>query len=220
MSIYLGPSPYEEECAQVGDLHFTEDHQIELNAFTGQLQRTFIVTKDSNAVQFKKKRESHDFGAYYEITVVPAVLQPQSHSIAYAIEHHVPAQWDVTALQEMIQNTVEKNFGTEDLNGSLSWMKTKVDSIDQGRRLLKLLRKIRDGALCTDADVMHACAPESTPPMANADGLHAFCVLVETQGEDAETLEFECQAEDSAHACEQALNAYPGCAVLMYFQPK
>lgn len=219
MSIYLGPSPCEEECAQVGDLHFSEDHQIELDAFIGQLKRTFIVNQDSNAVQFKKKRESHDFGAYYEVVVTPAAAQSQSYSIAYAIEHHVPAHWDVTALQGLVQSTVEKHFGAEDLDGSLSWMKTKVESVDQGRRLLKLLRNIRDGGLYTDADVKQACAADATVPTVNAEGLQAFCLLVETRGADAETLEFECLAEDPEHAHEQAESAYPGCKVLMHFQP-
>lgn len=33
------------------------------------------------------------------------------------------------------------------------------------------------------------------------------------QGEDSETIVFECQAEDDAHAIEQAEDAYKGCLV-------
>lgn len=222
MSIYLGSAPFEEECAQVGDDFFSSDARIELTAFLNQLKRTFVFHLEGIEVNYKKKRESHDFGSYSELVVEPSgTLRNQSASVAYAIENYVPAHWDLESMREIIQSTVRQHFVPEDLASSLSWMNKPVQSVDQGRRLLTLIRKQRAGEIVTESQIETACMTlgvQSTE--ADGGSLKPFLLVFDEAGDDGETLEFQCQAEDPEHAVEQVENAYPGCKVLMYFEQK
>lgn len=220
MSYYLGSTPCEEECASVGDDHFRFDARIETTAFINQLNRTFVVHKPALGVYYKKKRESHDYGSYSEV-VVDFTGDPlqQASSVACTIENHVPAMWDLTAIQQIIQKTACKFFETEELNGRLSWMCTPIVSVDQGRRVLSLIRKQRSGVPVTPNEALAASTPEpDETPVSDSDVLKRFHLVVAEAGEDGAVLEFECMAEDAEHAAEQANSAYPGSEVLMHFQ--
>jgi len=57
----LGPTPIEEESAQIGTKDFEEDNRIECLCYKHQLQRLF-----PNA-SLGIKRFEHDFGSYKEV---------------------------------------------------------------------------------------------------------------------------------------------------------
>ena len=83
MTIYLGSTPCDEECASVGDDHYGFDSRIEIAAYIAQLQRTFHFHSEDAAVSFRKKRDSHDYGSYYEVVATPDGSQ---HAYAAACE--------------------------------------------------------------------------------------------------------------------------------------
>jgi hypothetical protein len=84
--------------------------------------------------------------------------------------------------------------------------------------MLALIKKLRSGREVTTLEITEVQSLTLEVTGLEPSGvLKPFHMLVEEAGDDGETLEFECQAEDAEHACEQAVSAYPGCKVLMYF---
>lgn len=76
----LGPVPYDEACAQVGQPDYRERALEECRRYKAQLERLFPEAR------FEIKGFPHDFGTYYEVVVY-------GDQNAY-IEDEAPANWD------------------------------------------------------------------------------------------------------------------------------
>jgi hypothetical protein len=88
----IGPSPYEENCAQVGEPGYREKALAECTRFI-QLLRDMFGPEPEGA-QLSVTWFEHDFGAYCEVA---CYFNPESHaSIEYAqhCEDHAPATWE------------------------------------------------------------------------------------------------------------------------------
>jgi hypothetical protein len=145
--VTLSCSPCEEEGAQLGADYFMQDSKIESAAYIGQLQRLFPNAKDAG-ISFVVKNFEHDFGVYPEIVCEFDEANEVATSAAYDIENQIPDIWDIVALNEMAQS-LAKLIAPESERAPgqrYAWMNTLVVEVQQGRELLRLIRKVRRGA--------------------------------------------------------------------------
>ncbi len=101
-SIQIGPTPYEEPCAQVSKdekeySKYMKLNQMEYDAFSKQLLRMF--PNPPPGVSFYRASNPHDFGDYHEV----AIRYKDRAGAEYAanIEENTPANWDGEALLEL-----------------------------------------------------------------------------------------------------------------------
>lgn len=87
--LYLGTSPYGEDCVQVSK---GSDY---LNAMRTELERyRRLLQKRFPEGNFRIKWENHDFGRYGEIVIVYDTDDPKSVSYAYMVEDNLPEYWE------------------------------------------------------------------------------------------------------------------------------
>lgn len=95
----LGPTPADEDYAQLGCDGYATKARREGNAYINQLTRMFPLA--SKLVTFKVKFHPHDFGSYMEVTAVYDDKNEQSVMAAYEIEANLPVTWDDEARAEL-----------------------------------------------------------------------------------------------------------------------
>lgn len=90
--LYLGPTPAEEDCEQLGPNYDPGKARLECGAYIAQLVRQF--GEPPEGAWFKIKGESHDFGRYYEATISFDDTIPATVEYAFHVEANSPARWD------------------------------------------------------------------------------------------------------------------------------
>lgn len=95
----IGPTPCEEDCAQLGTSDYRKISNIEMTAYINQLCREFATRLDY--VDFGKKWFNHDFGSYGEVVVYYNTEDEESTKAAFFIESHLPMRWDDEAIVEL-----------------------------------------------------------------------------------------------------------------------
>ena len=138
---FLGGAPCAEDCAQVGSQFFRQDESIETNAYIGQLKRMY----GDKEIEFVAEQMDHDFGKYKEIVVKFNEESEEQYEHAIEIENNIPEFWDIVAIKEIIAGLISKNFKSSVVSDKYNWMKTEIMDVDQGRRLVRLIKKIRSG---------------------------------------------------------------------------
>lgn len=88
--IYIGSSPYEEDCAQVGQPDFHTKSKAELQAFKDQLQRLFPAPEGAC---YQVVWSNHDYGRYGEVCAVFDPSNEEHTDWAYIAEDGC-ATWD------------------------------------------------------------------------------------------------------------------------------
>lgn len=102
--IELGPSPCDEDCAQVGDEDYNKKAYKECEVWKRQLQRwieqnyTLPIPWDFKLVV---KSFFHDYGTYYEVAA--RFDTEAGFDLAYLIESECPKTWDDIARRELEQ---------------------------------------------------------------------------------------------------------------------
>lgn len=99
--IEIGPVPYEEDCAGVGQDGYAKQARKECNAFIRQIQRAYPEAENAGC-SFFVKSNNHDFGTYYEVAV--RYHDKESSEAAYAIEgddNNLLQHWDDEARAEL-----------------------------------------------------------------------------------------------------------------------
>lgn len=97
----IGPSPCEENCAQVGRPDYDERSRRECRVFQRMLERLFPLPGDVPA-QYVVKSFPHDFGAYREVCVRYDDTDARACDHAYQVEANTPPEWDAIARYELI----------------------------------------------------------------------------------------------------------------------
>lgn len=92
--VYLGSAPTHEDCAQVGDEDYAEKVREELFRYRQLLEHKF-GTPPSGAA-FRQKKESHDFGSYYEMAVAFDPNDAEALAFALFVEDNAPLNWSDT----------------------------------------------------------------------------------------------------------------------------
>jgi len=90
----LGPTPVDEECAQVGDENYRQKAIEECRKYIGLIRKKLGV--EPEGARLKILSNPHDFGNYYEVACVYNDQFLQSVSYAYACESDGPRTWDDT----------------------------------------------------------------------------------------------------------------------------
>jgi hypothetical protein len=102
----IGPTPCDEECAQVGTDDYYRKAKIECTAFKNQLRRHFGDEKRHNCM-LVTRTNAHEFGDYYEVVCFYLDQDPESEKFADKIANETPITWDDEAKLE-IAKAMEK----------------------------------------------------------------------------------------------------------------
>lgn len=109
-TIYLGSSPPEEECAQVGQDDYPSKARKECRAYINQLHR-FLASKGHVRNELPEdfvlmaKSEPHDLGSYLEVVVRFNPEDEKSWELAMLLDGEGPSNWDEDAIKEMNRPT-------------------------------------------------------------------------------------------------------------------
>ena len=98
--VYIGASPCDESCAQVGQHDYEQVSQRECRVFRRMLKRLFPVPRLHRAV-YVIRTSPHDFGGYREVAIACANGHSESFSYACVVQREAPAQWDAIAQYEL-----------------------------------------------------------------------------------------------------------------------
>lgn len=109
--IEVGPAPYDEECAQVGQDDYRERSQVECAVYIRQLNRIF-GTHEPCVLSFVRQGFPHDFGRYYEVV---ACMNRRGERIFD--EGKLPAQWDHIARAELTWSLLSRRYRQECWDG-------------------------------------------------------------------------------------------------------
>ena len=98
-TLELGPTPYEEECAQVGSEDYHERVYREGRAYISQLIRQH--GEPPEGADLRIKANAHDFGTYHEVVVVYDPEDEAAVKYAWDLEGNTPGRWDDEARKEL-----------------------------------------------------------------------------------------------------------------------
>ena len=88
----LGPSPHEEDCAQVGQPHYREKALAECTRFIQLLRKT--IGPEPEGARLSTKWFEHDFGEYCEVVCYFNTDSQASVEYAQRCEDDAPATWE------------------------------------------------------------------------------------------------------------------------------
>jgi len=95
--LYIGSTPHEEECAQVGQADYSIKAKAECKRFAEQIDRHYPLPDNASMGYLKIKANYHDFGTYYEVVAVFDDECELSTNWAFSIEADelgVLSNWD------------------------------------------------------------------------------------------------------------------------------
>jgi len=103
----LGPTPYNEDCAQVGTDNYSYKAGKECNIYSRQLWRFLKdkrgITQETAPYSFNiiTKSFPHDFGSYYEVCAKYSDGDEVAIELAFWLEDNLPGEWDEEAKKEL-----------------------------------------------------------------------------------------------------------------------
>ena len=95
----LGPTPCDEDCAQLGTDGYRERARKEAQAYIRQLVR--IHGEPPAYADFATKWFNHEFGQYCEVVIKYDEDNDEAREYAYKVESNLPPTWDKVAEQEL-----------------------------------------------------------------------------------------------------------------------
>ena len=98
--LYLGPTPSDENCAQVGNDNFREQCNKEMEMYIDQLKRLFPEVAGHKGMRFNKNWQQHDFGSYGEVVITYNDEDEEQETLALRIEWNLPTKWDEIAIKQ------------------------------------------------------------------------------------------------------------------------
>ena len=90
--IDIGPTPAEEDCAQVGSPDYERRARPECIRFIDQIRRT--LGEEPAKAALRVKSNPHDFGAYLSVVCYYDDDDEASTEYAYRCEEQAPSRWD------------------------------------------------------------------------------------------------------------------------------
>lgn len=96
-TVYLGETPYGEECTPVGTN--PQKERAECQAFINQIRRQFGPEPPNTRLYIK--RNSHDFGTYLSVECEYDDTDRVSYTYAFKVEGDAPEYWDDDAKREL-----------------------------------------------------------------------------------------------------------------------
>jgi hypothetical protein len=87
----LGPTPAEEDCAQVGTEDYATRARAECERFITLIRAT--CGAEPEGANLRIKRSEHDFGGYYEVAVYYDTHNEAAMEYAWNLEKTTPTRW-------------------------------------------------------------------------------------------------------------------------------
>ena len=87
----LGPTPAEEDCAQVGTPDYATRARAECQRFIETIRA--ICSPEPEGARLAVKGFEHDFGRYFEVVVYYDTDNEASMEYAWALEKDAPTRW-------------------------------------------------------------------------------------------------------------------------------
>jgi hypothetical protein len=143
--ITIGPTPTEENCAQIRRDDYESRSRRECTVFKRMLERLFPIPEGVNASLFVKLSD-HDFGRYREVSVRFDDSDRQASDYAYKVERESPVQWDDAARYELMwygrqdQYSAAVRQGTLDSGEVPLQYQKSIPDLPAGLTLLELLK--------------------------------------------------------------------------------
>ena len=97
--IEIGPTPSDENCAQVGSDRYGKVWRAECKAFINQIRRVCGNEPDSASLIITSN--PHDFGTYHEVAVKYRTNSPEGLAYALKVESTPIHRWDNMAYDEL-----------------------------------------------------------------------------------------------------------------------
>jgi hypothetical protein len=101
--VYVGSSPPEEDCAQVGSDGYDLRARGECHAYMNLLRR--VLGAEPEGASLSVKSCPHDFGDYLEVVCHFDPEKPDAVEYALRCEAEGPPRWDAEALRELNPST-------------------------------------------------------------------------------------------------------------------
>jgi hypothetical protein len=92
--VEIGPTPWEESCAQSSELDFRAKARKETEVFKGQILRTF--GQPPEGVELRIAWSPHEYAAYPELRIY--FDTEVGAEWAYGVEGKIPPRWDDESL--------------------------------------------------------------------------------------------------------------------------
>jgi hypothetical protein len=89
--VYLGTTPSDEPCVQVGDPDYTARALAECRAYIEAIRK--VVGEEPGGATLRVKREIHDFGTYYETVCEYDPSCEAAAEYALRCDEHAPTTW-------------------------------------------------------------------------------------------------------------------------------
>jgi len=90
----LGPTPCEEECAQLGEDDYAARARAECRRYVALIRA--VVGPEPTGAQLSVRAFRHDFGTYYEVVVEFDDENPTATAYALRVENKAPKYWGET----------------------------------------------------------------------------------------------------------------------------
>ena len=91
--IELGPTPYGEDCAQVGSDDYSSKIKVETKRYVEQLEKRFPQLGEAHCT-LRVKGFPHDFGTYHEVCIVYNEDDAIAVNFAYFVDSNLPEFWN------------------------------------------------------------------------------------------------------------------------------
>jgi len=96
--VIIGSCPYGEDCAQVGQLNYSEVTKVEIAEFKRMVIEKFPQLNRADCkVKLTVKANGHDFGTYHELAAIFDDDDEDASDLAYDVESHGIEEWDEMA---------------------------------------------------------------------------------------------------------------------------
>ena len=89
----IGPTPADEDCAQVGSPNYSDRARKECSQFIALIRRTVGI--EPPGAKLVVRWNPHDFGDYLEVAVQYDPEIEEAVDYAFRVERDAPARWDV-----------------------------------------------------------------------------------------------------------------------------
>jgi hypothetical protein len=109
--IYIGSSPPDETCVQVGSENYYPRSRHECHVYIRQLRRA--LGNEPDGARLAIRRDEHDFGAYLSVICYYDATIQESIDYALRCEGQGPEQWDAEAKRELAERK-EADHGSMD----------------------------------------------------------------------------------------------------------
>lgn len=90
-TLTIGPTPADEDCAQVGQPGYEERARAECAQFIKAIKRT--LGEPPEGASLRIKANSHDFGTYHEVAVVFDANNRKAMAYALKVDNEAPGEW-------------------------------------------------------------------------------------------------------------------------------